>query len=79
MMKNDNLIRCGTCGVILIDPRKRKIRSCPHEPLAIEEINGKPIITLGVAKRDNAMKTSDETFNQCFNNLLSLEIIVKKM
>ena len=70
-MKKDNLIRCDICGVILIDPRRKKLRSCPHKPLTIEEIDGKRILTLGVAKRDDAIVVSEMTFDECFDSFVS--------
>jgi len=69
----DNAIRCDKCGVVLVDPRRKKIRSCSHYPLTIEKLNvgGEDAshIGLGTTKsqkyRDVAVVDFD--FNHCFN------------
>jgi hypothetical protein len=61
--------KCDKCGVILIDKRKRKLRSCAHYPIIIEQDNRKCIISFGSNKNRINIKTSNN-FNTCFNSLI---------
>jgi len=59
-------IKCDECGVILVDSRKLKIRSCSHHPLIIEKYNGECYISIG-PNRDKLHEFSGKTFSACFN------------
>lgn len=68
----DNVIRCDKCGVVLVDPRRKKIRSCSHYPLTIEMIDRDSHIGLGTTKSGNYKDTAvfGFDFNSCFNKAM---------
>lgn len=72
----DNSIRCEKCGVVLVDPRKKKIRSCSHYPLTIEKLSMGGLdashIGLGTTKSGNYKDASvvGFDFNSCFNKIM---------
>lgn len=72
----DNAIRCDKCGVVLVDPRRKKIRSCSHYPLTIEKLSMGDVdsshIGLGTTKSGNYMDAAvvDIDFNACFNKAM---------
>lgn len=68
---NDNLIKCEKCGVILVDPRRQKIRSCAHYPVTIEKINSKFAILIGIKTGSMKKVITDKGFNFCFENIMN--------
>ncbi len=72
----DNAIRCDRCGVVLVDPRRKKIRSCSHYPLTVEMLDINSVsashIGLGTTKSGKYMvaATVDFDFNSCFNKAM---------
>jgi len=68
----DNAVRCNKCGVVLIDPRKRKIRSCSHYPVTMERDElGTYVIKIGTKNSENAYTSiSVDGFNDCFRAAL---------
>ncbi len=68
----DNAVRCNRCGVILVDPRKRKVRSCSHYPVTMERDElGTYIIKIGTKKSKNGHSCISVTsFNDCFRMAL---------
>ena len=67
---SDKSIRCGKCGVILIDPRKKKIRSCSHYPLTIEKIDGNSGLMLGTLKSGDVRNVVCRNLDTCFQNII---------
>lgn len=74
---SDNAIRCDKCGVILVDKRKKKIRSCSHYPLTIEILEAPGLtkashIGLGTTRSKRYMDAAviDFDFNSCFNKAM---------
>lgn len=68
----DNAVRCNKCGVILVDPRKRKVRSCSHYPVTMERDElGTYLIKIGTKNSENAhVSISVDSFNDCFRTTL---------
>jgi len=72
----DDIIRCTKCGVILVDKRRKRIRSCAHYPLTIERFDGKEqasIICLGTERSGFSQIATVEChdFNKCFEDAMS--------
>jgi len=67
----NNVIRCNKCGVILLDRRKKKIRSCAHYPLIIEKFDGnEPTVSICLGSERNGhsqiITVEEHDFNKCF-------------
>ena len=65
----DGNIRCTQCGVVLVDKRRKRIRSCAHNPLVIEDMGGlsrMAHIGLGTTKSGKYRDAGDTCFNDCF-------------
>jgi len=74
---SDKAIRCDKCGVVLVDPRKKKIRSCSHYPVTIEMLEAPGLtssshIGLGTTRSGKYMDVAvvGFDFNSCFNKAM---------
>jgi len=67
-------VKCETCGVILIDSRRKRLRSCAHYPLIVEQIDDQGVITIGTGRNGRFYTTKIEsTIDLSFGLMIKTE------
>lgn len=67
-------VKCETCGVILVDPRRKRLRSCAHYPLIVEQIDGQSVITIGTGRNGRPQTTRTQcSIDLAFSFMMNAE------